>query len=130
MRFVFCVIVGLIVGSIATYGAMTFLNMVDHATLDHYTDQTLRGLEAERNSTRRLAMHLARTEDDSMAVEAFIGESEIRSFEKNGYLVSQGLSLYLEGGELERVCSANDWLEPDVSCQDQWSDPLETVATQ
>jgi hypothetical protein len=130
MRLIAGALAGLVVGSTMTYWGMKFSGAIDRATLDHYTQQSIRDLEAERNATRRLAMDLARHDDDDLAVEAFLDDAEMYSFETRGYLVAGEIALKIEDGQLIRICSANGSVERDTACQDMDSEPTDAEAVQ
>lgn len=112
------VLLGLIGGSVATFWGMKALEVVDHATLDHYTAQSLADLERERDATRIFAMILAGHDNDREAFQEYVNVVAAESFEKGHYLVAGELAVHFEGDQLIRICSAGGAADNDPACAD------------
>lgn len=108
MRLLLGVIVGLVVGAITTFWGMKALEVVDHATLDHYSQQSLQQLERERDEARIVAYFLAQDHTLEEIVAFREQQTGRESFEKSEgdatYLVAPGLALRYLDGELFEFC--------------------------
>ncbi|MDG1419115.1 MAG: hypothetical protein P8P99_15055 [Maricaulis sp.] len=105
MRLVVGALVGLVVGATVTYWGMKFLSVVDAATLDHYTQQSLEEYRRERDGARATAYLLAQGHSVEGVFDIRAQETGREPFDKaDGYRVGSDFVLRFEGEQAAEMC--------------------------